>query len=143
NGIRSTLPAFAEYLDKYVTPSKYRAILADKRGGRWVELNGDDNLMTLKLRSINGHFAPLNGPVRPIPDDLVLTSDFTTKILFFTVGFRAMVRDLTVIHSQRERGWLLKFTREPDWRLPPTVGFMIRTPLKRPFQGSGSIFRLV
>ena len=143
NGVRSTLPAFADYLDKYVTPSKYRALVTDKRGGRWIELNGDENLMTIRLRTLNGHFAPLNGPVRPIPDELQLTSDFTTKILFFTVGFRAMIADMTVIRSQRERGWLLKFTREPDWRLPPTVGFMIRTPLKRPFQGSGSAFRVV
>ena len=143
NGIRSTMPAFAEYIDKYVTPSKYRVVLTDKRGGRWIELSGDDNFMILRLRSLNGHFAPLNGPARPIPDELQLTSDFTTKILFFTVGFRAMIADLSVIHSQRERGWLLKFTREPDWRLPPTVGFMIRTPLKRPFMGSGSTFRLV
>jgi len=143
NGIRSAMPDFAKYLDKYATPSKYRAIVSDKRGGRWIEIAGADNYVTIKLRSLNGHFAPLNGPARPIPGDLQLYSDFTTKILFFTVGFHAMVADMTTIDSDHDRGYLLRFTREPDWSLPPTIGFMIRSPLKRPFQGEGSTFRLV
>jgi len=143
NGIRSAMPDFAKYLDKYATPSKYRAIVSDKRGGRWIEIAGADNYVTIKLRSLNGHFAPLNGPARPIPGDLQLYSDFTTKILFFTVGFHAMVADMTTIDSDHDRGYFLRFTREPDWSLPPTIGFMIRSPLKRPFQGEGSTFRLV
>jgi hypothetical protein len=143
NGIRSAMPDFAKYLDKYVTPARYRAIVSDKRGGRWLEIAGDDNYATIRLRSLNGHFAPLNGPVGPIPDDLQLYSDFTTKILFFTVGYHGLVGDMSVIDSDRDRGWLLRFTREPDWKLPPTVGFMIRTPLKRPFQNGGATFRLV
>jgi hypothetical protein len=143
NGIRSAMPDLAKYLDKYVTPARYRAVVSDKRGDRWFEIVGDDNYATIKLRSLNGHFAPLNGPARPIPDDLQLYSDFTTKILFFTVGYHGLVGDMLVIHSDRDRGWLLKFTREPEWKLPPTVGFMIRTPLKRPFQDGGSTFRLV
>ena len=143
NGIRSAMPDFAKYLDKYATPAKYRAIVSDKRGGRWVEIAGDDNYLTIKLRSLNGHFAPLNGPVRPIPGDLQLYSDFTTKILFFTVGFHKMLADMTTIDSDHDRGYFLRFTHEPDWSLPPTVGFMIRSPLKRPFQGGGSTFRLV
>jgi hypothetical protein len=143
NGIRSVMPDFAKYLDKYVTPAKYRAIVSDKRGGRWLEIAGDDNYATIRLRSMNGHFAPLNGPARPIPDDLQLYSDFTTKILFFTVGYHGLVGDMSVIDSERDRGWLLRFTREPEWKLPPTVGYIIRTPLKRPFQDGGATFRLV
>lgn len=143
NGIRSAMPDFAKYLDKYVTPAKYRAIVSDKRGGRWLEIAGDDNYATIRLRSMNGHFAPLNGPARPIPDDLQLYSDFTTKILFFTVGYHGLVGDMSVIDSDRDRGWLLRFTREPEWKLPPTVGYIIRTPLKRPFQDGGATFRLV
>ncbi len=143
DGIRKTFPDFAKYLDKYVTPAEYKAVVTDKRGGRWIEINGHDNYMTLRLRSLNGHFAPLNGPVRPIPNDLQLTSDFTTKILFFTVGYHALVADVSVIDSDHDRGWLLKFTREPDFKLPAAVSFMIHTPLKRPFQGGGAMFRLV
>lgn len=143
NGIRSIMPNFAKYLDKYATPSKFRMIVTDKRGGRWIELNGDDNYMTMKLRSLNGHFAPLNGPVRPIPNDLQLTTDFTTKILLFTVGYRALIADVSVVDNNDDRGWHLKFTREPDWRLPSVVSVMIHTPLRRPFEGSGAMLRLV
>jgi hypothetical protein len=143
NGIRATMPDFAKYLDKYVTPAEYKALVTDKRGGRWVEMFGDNNYMILKLRSRNGHLAPLNGPVRPLPNEFQLTSDFTTKILFFTVGYKKLISDVTAIDSDRERGWLFRFTREPDWRLPSAVSFMIHTPLKRPFQGSGAMLRLV
>ena len=143
NGIRSTMPDFAKYLDKYAAASKFRAVVTDKRGGRWIEINGDDNYITLQLRSLNGHFAPLNQPVRPIPNDLQLTADFTTKILFFTVGYRALIADVSVVDTDNDRGWLLRFTHEPDWKLPSAVSFMIHTPLKRPFEGSGAMLRLV
>jgi hypothetical protein len=140
--IKSTMPAFAEYLDKYATESKYKSVVLDKRGVRWIELAGADNFLTLKLRSIDGHFAPLSGPLRPIPDDLTLDSEFTTKILLFHVGFRKLIGDVDVIDSDHERGWFIRFTKEPDWKLPPTVGFLIKTPLRRPFLGTGAMFRL-
>ena len=140
--LRPTMPAFADYLAKYSTESKYRAVVTDKRGGRWIELWGANNFMWLRLRSFNGHFAPLNGSPRQIPKDLQLESDFTTKILLFHVGFAKLISDVTLIENEHERGWFLRFTKEPDWQLPPTVGFFIKTPLKRPFKGPGATFRL-
>jgi hypothetical protein len=143
DGIRAIMPDFAKYLDKYVTPAQYKALVTDKRGGRWVELFGDDNYMILKLRTKNGHLVPLNGPLRPLPSEFQLTSDFTTKILFFTVGYKKLISDVTSIDSDRERGWLFRFTREPHWRLPSAVSCLIHSPLKRPFPGSGAMVRLV
>jgi hypothetical protein len=140
--LRPTMPAFAEYLDKYATESRYRSVVTDKRGGRWIELWGADNLLNLRLRTLNGHFVPLNGAPRQIPRDLQMESDFTTKILIFHVGFSKMISNVTLIEGGHERGWFLRFTKEPDWQLPPTIGFFIRTPLRRPFQGPGSVFRL-
>jgi len=140
--LRPTMPAFADYLAKYSTESRYRAVVTDKRGGRWIELWGADNFMWLRLRSLDGHFAPLNGPPRLIPRDLQLESDFTTKILLFHVGYKKMLTDVTLLDSEHERGWFLRFTKEPDWQLPPTIGFFIKTPLRRPFQGLGGVFRL-
>lgn len=142
NRIRTAMPAFAAYLDKYAAASKYRAIVTDKRGGRWVELDGADNFLTLRLRSIGGHFAPLNGPARPLPNDLEIQSQFTTKILLFTVGFRKLSGEVEVIKSDRERGWLVRFKKEPEWKLPPAVSFIIKTPLRRPFMGNGAMFRI-
>jgi hypothetical protein len=140
--LKPTMPAFAAYLDKYATESKYKSVVLDKRGVRWIEVAGADNFLTLKLRSIDGHFAPLTGPLRPIPDDLILDSEFTTKILLFHVGFRKLIGNVSVIGSEHERGWFIRFTKEPDWKLPPTVGFLIKTPLRRPFEGAGGMFRL-
>ena len=140
--IKGIMPAFAHYLEKYSTPSRYHAVVTDKRGGRWVELSGANNFLTLRLRSLDGRFVPLNGPARPIPSELQLHSEFSTRILLFTVGFRKLVSDFNVISGDRERGWAIKFNREPEWRLPPTVGFLIKTPLRRPFQGQGILFRV-
>lgn len=140
--IRSTMPAFAAYLDKYSSESEYKSVVLDKRGVRWIELAGADNFMTLKLRSINGHFAPLSGPIRPIPDDLILDSEFSTKILLFHVGFRKLIGNVTVIDSEHERGWFIRYTKEPDWKLPSAVSIFIKTPLKRPFKEPGAMFRL-
>jgi hypothetical protein len=140
--LKPTMPAFAAYLDKYATESKYKSVVLDKRGVRWIEVAGADNFLTLRLRSIDGHFAPLTGPLRPIPDDLILDSEFTTKILLFHVGFRKLIGNVSVIGSEHERGWFIRFTKEPDWKLPPTVGFLIKTPLRRPFEGAGGMFRL-
>ena len=142
NRLRATMPAFADYLDKYATESKYKSVVRDARGVRWIELAGADNFLTLKLRSINGHFAPLSGPLRPIPDELILDSEFTTKILLFHVGFRKLIGNVSVIEGEHERGWFIRFTREPDWKLPPTVGYLIKTPLRRPFKDAGAMFRL-
>ena len=140
--IRPVYPAFADYLDKYATESKYKSVVLDKRGVRWIELAGAKNFMTLKLRSIDGHFAPLSGPIRPIPDELVLDSEFTTKILLFHVGFRKLIGNVSVIDGEHERGWFIRWTKEPDWKLPPTVGYLIKTPLRRPFKEPGAMFRL-
>lgn len=140
--IKGTMPAFAAYLEKYATESRYSSVVMDKRGIRWIELSGARNFMTLKLRSIDGHFAPLVGPLRPIPDELLLQSEFSTKILLFHVGFRKLLGEVSVIDSEHERGWFIRYTREPDWKLPPAVGYLIKTPLRRPFQGNGIMFRL-
>jgi hypothetical protein len=140
--LRPIMPAFADYLDKYGKESKYKSVVLDKRGTRWVELAGEKNFMTLKLRSIGGHFAPLSGQLRPIPNDLLIDSEFTTKILLFHVGFRKFIGNVTVIDGEHERGWFIRFTKEPDWKLPPVVGTLIKTPLRRPFEKDGIMFRL-
>jgi len=140
--LKPVMPAFAAYLEKYSSESKYKSVVKDSRDIRWVELAGADNFMTLKFRSINGHFAPLSGALRPIPDNLFLDSEFTTKILLFHVGFRKLIGNVQVIDGDHERGWFIRFTKEPDWKLPPTVGYLIKTPLRRPFEKDGIMFRL-
>ena len=142
DNIRSQLPALAGFIDKYALGSRYKFVVTDPRGVRWLEFSGKDSLVKLRVRSRGGLFAPLTGPVRTMPDTLVLTSDFTTKVLLFTVGFRRLVGDLIVQKSGNERALSMRFHKEPDWSLPPAVGLLIRTPLRRPFIGQGSTFRI-
>ncbi len=140
--IKQTMPDFAAYLDKYISPSRYHIQLTDARGSKWFDVRGRDNLLQMRFRTRGGHFMPLEGGVRSIPDTLRMKVDFTTKILLFNVGVANMEGEFVNIDSDRERGWAMRFQKEPDWKLPPAVRFFIRSPLRRPFMGSGSTFRI-
>jgi hypothetical protein len=142
NGIRQALPKYAAYLDKYILKLKFRFTLTDKQGATWFDMAGNAGKITMRIRSHNGHFAPLEGPIRPIPDTLILRTDATVKVKVFTVGAHKLIGEWVNVQSSHERGWAMRFTREPDWQLPPVVGHLIRTPLKRPFKGPGTQFRI-
>jgi hypothetical protein len=64
------------------------------------------------------------------------------KILIFTVGWTEMMGDFEIIDTPHERGWSMRFAREPNWHLPPTVGTLLKSPLRRPFQGQGIPVRI-
>jgi hypothetical protein len=36
----------------------------------------------------------------------------------------------------------MRFAKEPDWHLPPTVGTLLKSALRRPFQGQGIPIRV-
>ena len=142
DSIRETLPNYAAYLDKYIKRIKLRFTLVDHSGARWFDLYARDGYITMKLRSADGHFAPLEGPVRPIPDSLFVQVDATAKISLFTVGVHKLVGDWVNIETEHERGWAMRFTKEPEWQLPPIVGHLIQSPLKRPFADGGTQFSI-
>lgn len=142
DGIRATLPDYAQYVDKYANRARLRFSLIDTRGAKWVDGATRDGNIMLKLRSQGGHFAPLDGPARPMPDTLSLRMDMTARISLFTVGVERLTGEWVNVRSDHERGWAMRFTREPNWVLPPAVGFLIRSPLRRPFEGAGTQFRL-
>lgn len=141
DGIRSQYPAYAAYMAKYGDKVKLHFTLTDALGARWLEVTSRNGYITLRMRSHDGHFAPFEGPPRPMPDTLVMQVDLTARIKMFTVGVEHMTGEWVNLHSDHERGWALRFTREPDWVLPPVVGYLIKSPLKRPFEGSGTQFR--
>ena len=141
DGIRQDYPAYAAYMAKYADKVKLHFTLADSHGAEWLDVTSRDGYITLRLRSRDGHFAPLEGPVRAIPDTLTMQVDFTAKIKLFTVGVEHMTGEWVNLHSEHERGWALRFTREPGWVLPPIVGYLIKSPLRRPFEGNGTQFR--
>ena len=73
-----------------------------------------------------------------MPDTLRIRFDFTTKYKLFRVGFTDMTADFVVQRGAHVAGWMLRFRQEPKWQLPLFTETLIRSPLKRPFQGRGS-----
>jgi hypothetical protein len=72
-----------------------------------------------------------------MPEALTIQVDMSMKILLFTVGWTEMIGDFEFINTPHERGWSMRFAKDPNWTLPPAVGFLLKAPLHRPFQGEG------
>ncbi|HJP87270.1 MAG TPA: hypothetical protein VJ852_14860 [Gemmatimonadaceae bacterium] len=142
NILKETMPHYAAYIDKYIGKGKYRITLTDDTGARWFDAWAANYYMHFKVRSKNGHFAPLEGAVRKMPSSLTIHLDMSMKILIFTVGWNDMVGDFDIIDTPHERGWSMRFAKEPEWRLPPTIGTLLKAPLRRPFLGAGIPVRI-
>lgn len=140
--LKASMPHYAAYIDKYISKGRYRITLTDKTGIRWFDASAANYYVHFKVRSKNGHFAPLEGTVRPMPEALTINIDLAMKILIFTVGWNDMIGEFNVINTPHERGWAMRFAREPEWRLPPAVGRLLKSPLRRPFQGQGIPVRI-
>lgn len=140
--LKATMPHYAAYIDKYISKGAYRLILTDKTGARWFDARAANYYLHFKVRSKDGRFAPLDGTLRQMPEALTIRIDMAMKILIFTVGWSNMVGEFNVINTPHERGWAMRFATEPEWRLPPTVGYLLKSPLRRPFQGQGIPVRI-
>jgi hypothetical protein len=140
--LKETMPHYAAYIDKYISKGKYRITLIDKTGAQWFDAWAANYYMHFRMRSKGGRFAPLEGAVRSMPESLTIHVDMSMKIALFTVGWSDMVGDFDLIDTPHERGWSMRFAKEPDWHLPPTVGYLLKSPLRRPFQGNGIPVRI-
>ncbi|MDB4876832.1 MAG: hypothetical protein JWM41_3278 [Gemmatimonadetes bacterium] len=140
--MRPAYPALADYLDKYLGPAKYHFALSDHSGVALLDIVGRDRMMTVKYRVQGGKLTSLFGPPRPWADSLLLTSDVSLKVKIFTVGFHSMLTDFVVGNSGHERAWTVVAQHEPKWDLPFVAERLIRSPLRRPFEGAGTLFRL-
>jgi len=140
--LKATMPHYSAYIDKYISKGKYRVTLTDQSGASWFDARAENYYMHFRVRSKGGHFAPLEGAVRSMPEALTIHIDMSMKILLFTVGWTDMVGEFQLIDTPHERGWAMRFAKEPQWRLPPTVGTLLKSPLRRPFQGQGIPIRV-
>ena len=140
--MRPAFPALADYVDKYLRPAKYRLTLIDRSAAVMFDVIGADRRLTIKYRLQRGKLVSLYGPPRPMPDTLQLHADASIKVKMFTVGFHNLVSDFTITRTPRERAWTIVSQREPEWDLPLATEHLIRSPLRRPFEGSGALFRL-
>ena len=140
--LKATMPHYSAYIDKYISKVKYRVTLTDQSGASWFDARAENYYMHFRVRSKGGHFAPLEGAVRSMPEALTIHIDMSMKILLFTVGWTDMVGEFQLIDTPHERGWAMRFAKEPQWRLPPTVGTLLKSPLRRPFHGQGIPIRV-
>lgn len=140
--LQKSFPAFASYLNKYVSPARYRITLADPAGTRYFTTAAAKNRLTLRARVKDGRLVAFDGPPRPMPDVLRLQAEAFAKIGPFTVGASDLVADFSMIREAHERGWLMRFTKEPDWHLPLAATTFLKSPLRRPFMDGGMVFRL-
>jgi hypothetical protein len=143
NKLRATNAMMAKYVDKYVGNAKYRLRLTDAAGVEWFDANAEKaERVVLRFRSKNGALQPLTGAARPMPDTLQIDVDAQAKFGLFTVGVTDMIGSFVQVRTPNERGWLMRFQKEPEWHLPLATKQLIRSPLRRPFQGSGILFRI-
>jgi hypothetical protein len=140
--MRASFPEFADYLDKYLEPARYRLTLTDRSSAPMFELVGANRMLTVRYRLQRGKLVSLSGPPRPLPDTLQLHADASLKVKVFRVGFHNLVTDFTITRTSRERAWTVVAQREPEWDLPLATERLIRTPLRRPFEGPGALFTI-
>ena len=140
--LRRTFPAFADYVVKYVTPARYRIALTDPAGTPYLTTAAAKNRLTLRARVKDGRLMTFTGPPRPMPDAVQLRMEAFAKFGPFTVGASDVVGTYTSIRTPTERGWLLRFDREPRWHLPLAAATLLKAPLRRPFAEGGATLRL-
>ena len=141
DSVGRSFPAFGTFIRKYVEPARYHIRLASG-GVDWFDAQSAKTVLTVRFRSHDGELQPLTGPARRLPDTLALQVDALAKIGLFTVGVTNMQGEFVHVRSTRERAWAMRFTTEPDWHLPLIAERLLSTPLRRPFDGRGVVFRL-
>jgi hypothetical protein len=136
-----SFPALGKYVRQYIEPARYRLRLSSG-GADWLDAQGAEKTLTIQFRSHDGLLRPLAGGTRTMPDTVTLSVDAKAKFGLFTVGVSSMQGEFAVVNSPRERAWAIRFTKEPQWHLPLIAERLLRSPLRRPFEGRGVVFRL-
>jgi hypothetical protein len=143
DNLRRRFPALADYVHKYLDPARYRFVLTDRGGTPYLEVSQKDRLIVVRVRTQRGRLVALAGAPRVLPDSLQLHVDFNVKIKIFHVGFHNLVMDFAnAAHGDEQRDWTVTARREPQWDLPLIAARLLRAPLRRPFTGEGSLFRI-
>jgi hypothetical protein len=77
-----------------------------------------------------------------MPDSLRMVNDLSMHVALFDVGWHNLTTDFIISRGDRSRSWLFIARTEPEWNLPLVTARLIRSPLRRPFQGAGSTFEV-
>ena len=141
-GLRATAPHFADYIRKYVTSSRYRFSLTDRSGAMYFDAVGADQRLTIRYRVKAGTIVSYLGPPRALPDSLRLVSDLSMHVKMFDVGWKNLATDFVIRRTDHSRSWTIVAQSEPNWQLPLITERLLRSPLRRPFQGEGASLEL-
>ena len=141
-GVEKRYPHFAAYLRRYIETARMKWAVNDRAGATYLTLVAANGRLALRVRTLDGVMQPLSGPLHPLPDTLRLVGDVTAKVRRFNVGFRDYHADLVIVKTESERAWSVTSREEPEWTLPLVSEALLRTPLRRPFQGRGFQFRI-
>ena len=103
-----------------------------------------NRVVRIRLRTRDGILQPLTGPARTAAlDSLRMRVDVSMRTMMFSVGASNLLVDLVPVRTATERGWMIRYRHEPDWRFPLAVDHLMRDALRRPFSGEGTWTRLV
>lgn len=137
-------PALAGYLGKYTSKSRSRFVVRDRAGtpspATWLVLDARKDRITIDARVRDGRLAPFHGATRPFPDTLEMIVDAIATVGPFTAGFESMRTEVVRAHTARDQSWTIAARHEPQWKLPLFTERLLRTPLRRPFEGAGSTY---
>ena len=141
--IKQTFPAYSAYLTKYSTPARFSITLVEPDSTRWLEIAQEQNHLTIALRATAaGHLAPFIGPPRAMPASMIVRSSWFEKMSVFTIGMSDLDADFTLTESPHEVAWVFGLHHPPKWHLPLDAARFMHASITRPFEGSGTIFRL-
>jgi hypothetical protein len=143
NRAEPAMPAFAEYVRKYVRPGRLVFQLGDGRGAHWFDGRLSDGVLSIRFRTRDGHLLAIEGPARPLPDSAEVLAEAYERFFIFDVGVSEMMGELYQVRTPTQRGWAMRFRRAPRWHLPLAVRHLIAGPLDRPFQNDGIVFNVL
>ena len=129
------------YAEKYWIPVRWRVTLQDSLDIRWADFTKRDSSIVFRFRIKNGSLAPIGARPRRLDDVMRLTIDASAKVGPFRVGVRDLEARTLRVTSPNRMAVTLRFFDEPEWQLPPLVARLLRSPLRRPFEGAGSLIR--
>ena len=136
-----SFPTLGPYARKYWVPVRWRIDLRDSLGARWGHFAKRDSTIVFRFRVNNGFLAPIGSPPARIGREARLTISASAKVGPFRVGLEDLDVRVSRSVSQTQMAMTFRMTDEPEWQLPPLVARLLRSPLRRPFEGSGAMMR--
>jgi hypothetical protein len=132
---------YARYLERYAPDTELNVRAHDALGLFW-EMDLRRQRFVLRFAVQDGRLAPLQGAPRPLPDQLFVDTTFAMRSGRFRIGYTALRASVTLTSGPDHAGFVARFLQEPEWRLPPLAGPLLRAPLRQPFEAPGSMLAM-